>query len=295
MGGTNRRNFKMFRELCGESTLRNVLVVTNMWSQVALDLGEMREKELEDNFFKPVLVKGARMLRHEGTQESSHRILRYLIHNQPATLLIQEELVNEHKNIVETSAGSELTRVLSEQRERHEEVVAQLRRDMEAAIRDKDHETKEELKEEIRSKHELILKLQGEKERLETEFKAAKEKLESRISAMEERHREEARALDALQQDLEAEKKERERLTVERNQQQQRLRRLEEDNARVHEIERVRSVREQDRLVAIRTELKEELRKESEQHSMKESNASGQHDDGLIAHVISWVKLLWWS
>lgn len=293
MGGTNRRNFKMFRELCGESTLRNVLVVTNMWSQVALDLGEMREKELEDNFFKPVLAKGARMLRHEGTQESSHRILRYLIHNQPATLLIQEELVNEHKNIVETSAGSELTRVLSEQRERHEEVVAQLRRDMEAAIRDKDHETKEELKEEIRSKHELILKLQGEKERLETEFKAAKEKLESRISAMEERHREEARALDALQQDLEAEKKERERLTVERNQQQERLRRLEEDNARVHEIERVKSVREQDRLVAIRTELKEELRKESDQHSMKESNPSGQNDDGLIAHVISWVKWLW--
>jgi hypothetical protein len=47
MGGTNRRNFKMFRELCGESTLRNVLIVTNMWSQVAPDLGEMREKELE--------------------------------------------------------------------------------------------------------------------------------------------------------------------------------------------------------------------------------------------------------
>lgn len=296
MGGTNRRNFKMFRELCGESTLRNVLVVTNMWSQVAPDLGEMREKELEDNFFKPVLVKGARMLRHEGTQESSHRILRYLIHNQPATLLIQEELVNEHKNIVETSAGSELTRVLSEQRERHEEVVAQLRRDMEAAIRDQDHETKEELKEEIRSKHELILKLQGEKERLETEFKAAKEKLEARISAMEERHREEARALDVLQQDLEAEKKERERLAVERDQQQQRLRRLEEDNARVHEMERVKSVREQDRLTAIRTELREELHKESEQHSMKESNDSGdsgQNDDGLIAYVISWVKLLW--
>ncbi|OAX43140.1 P-loop containing nucleoside triphosphate hydrolase protein [Rhizopogon vinicolor AM-OR11-026] len=151
MGGTNKRNFKMFRELCGESTLRNVLIVTNMWDQVAPDIGEMREKELEDNFFKPVLMKGARMLRHEGTRESSHRILRYLIHNQPATLLIQEELVNEHKNIVQTSAGSELTRVLNEQRERHEEVVAQLRIDMEVAIRDKDHETKEELKEEIRT------------------------------------------------------------------------------------------------------------------------------------------------
>lgn len=293
MGGTNKRNFKMFRELCGESTLRNVLIVTNMWDQVAPDIGEMREKELEDNFFKPVLMKGARMLRHEGTRESSHRILRYLIHNQPATLLIQEELVNEHKNIVQTSAGSELTRVLNEQRERHEEVVAQLRIDMEVAIRDKDHETKEELKEEIRSKHELIVKLQGEKERLEAEFRAAKEKLEARITAMEEMHREEARAIDTLQQELEAEKKERERLTVERNLGEQRLRRLEEENARVHEMERVRSVCEQDRLADIRAELKEELRKESEQQSMKEPEVSGWNDGGLIDHVISWVKLLW--
>lgn len=289
MGGTNRRNFKMFRELCGESTLRNVLLVTNMWSQVAPDLGEIREKELEDNFFKPVLVKGARMLRHEGTQESSHRILRYLIHNQPTTLLIQEELVNEHKNIVETSAGFELTRVLNEQRERHEEVVAQLRSDMEAAIRDKDRETKEELKEEIRSKHELILKLQGEKERLEAEFKAAKEKLEARISVMEEKHHEEARVIDVLQQELEAEKKEREKLAAERNQEEQRLRRLEDDNARVQETERLRGVREQDRLTAIRAELKEELCKESEQQSAEQQG----NDDGLIAKMISWaVKLL---
>jgi hypothetical protein len=286
MGGTNRRNFKMFRELCGESTLRNVLIVTNMWSQVAPDLGEMREKELEDNFFKPVLAKGARMLRHGSTRESSHRILRYLIHNQPATLLIQAELVNEHKTIVQTSAGFELARVLNEQRERHEEVVAQLRIDMEAAIRDKDHETKEELKEEIRSKHELILKLQGEKERLETEFKAAKEKLEARISVMEERHREEARAIDVLQQELEAEKKERERLSAERNQEEQRLHRLEEENARLQEMEQLKSIREQDRLATIRAELKEELRKEAEQESTEQERS----DVGLVEELISWLK-----
>ncbi|KAG2142971.1 hypothetical protein DEU56DRAFT_251652 [Suillus clintonianus] len=74
--------------------------------------------------------------------------------------------------------------------------MVQLRKDMEAAIRDKDLETKEELKEEIRSKHYQILKLQGEKDRLEAEFKAAKERLEARISAMEEKHREQGTAGD---------------------------------------------------------------------------------------------------
>ncbi|KAG1750748.1 P-loop containing nucleoside triphosphate hydrolase protein [Suillus lakei] len=245
MGGTNKRNFKMFRELCGESTLRNVLIVTNMWSEVASDLGEMREKELENTFFK------ARMLRHEGTRESTHRILRYLIHNQPATLLIQKELVKEHKNIVQTSAGSELTRVLNEQREHHEEVVAQLRKDMEAAIRDKDHETREELKEEIRSKQEQILKLQSETERLEAEFKAAKERLEARISVMEEKHHEQGRTVDALQEQLETERKDREKLAVEQEQKEQRLRRLEEDNAKAQELERLNNVRELNRLATV--------------------------------------------
>ncbi|KAG2147594.1 P-loop containing nucleoside triphosphate hydrolase protein [Suillus clintonianus] len=290
MGGTNKRNFKMFRELCGESTLRNVLIVTNMWSEVASDLGEIREKELENNFFKAVLDKGARMLRHEGTRESTHRVLRYLIHNQPATLLIQKELVNEHKNIVQTSAGSELTRVLNEQRERHEEVMAQMRKDMEAAIRDKDLETKEELKEEIRSKHDQILKLQGEKDRLEAEFKAAKERLDARISAMEEKHREQGRTVDALQEQLEMERKEREKLAVEQEQKEQRLRRLEEDNARAQELEHLDSVRELDRLAAVRVELQQELRKEEQQSTTEPEVNEG----GLIENVVTWVRS-WWS
>ncbi|KAG2036895.1 hypothetical protein BDR03DRAFT_958616 [Suillus americanus] len=290
MGGTNKRNFKMFRELCGESTLRNVLIVTNMWSEVASDLGEMREKELENNFFKGILDKGARMLRHEGTRESTHRTLRYLIHNQPATLLIQKELVNEHKNITQTSAGSELTRVLNEQRERHEEIVAQLRKDMEAAIRDKDHETREELKDEIRTKHEQILKLQGENERLEAEFKAAKERLDARISAMEEKHHEQGQTVDALKEQLEMERKDREKLVIEQEQKEQRLRRLEEDNAIAQELERLNSVRELNRLAAVRAELQEELRKE-EQQSIKESQVGGGRP---IEDVITWV-MSWWS
>ncbi|KAG1859435.1 hypothetical protein C8R48DRAFT_714278 [Suillus tomentosus] len=161
IGGTNKQNFKMFLELCGQSTL-----------EVASDLGEMREKELENNFFKESSTRGM--------QESTHCILQYLIHNQPATLLIQKELVNKHKNIVQTSAGSELTW-------HHKEVVAQLRKDMETAIQDKDHEMREKLEEEIQTKHEQIPKLRCENKWLEAEFRAAKERLEARINAIEEK------------------------------------------------------------------------------------------------------------
>ncbi|KAH0833287.1 hypothetical protein J3R83DRAFT_12352 [Lanmaoa asiatica] len=143
MGGTSKRNFRIFRELCGDSTLRNVLIVTNMWSNVDPKIGEAREQELANNdkFFKPVLEKGARLLRHGGTQASAQSILRHLINSQAATLLIQHELVNERKDLAHTAAGAELTRALKEQADRHDDELKKLRQEMEAAMRAKDEET----------------------------------------------------------------------------------------------------------------------------------------------------------
>ncbi|KAJ3490912.1 hypothetical protein NLI96_g1104 [Meripilus lineatus] len=63
MGGISRRNFRMFRDVCGDTTLNNVVVVTNMWGEVTPDLGRDRETQLATNpsLFKPVLDKGAKM------------------------------------------------------------------------------------------------------------------------------------------------------------------------------------------------------------------------------------------
>ena len=121
VGGVSTRNFKMFRELCGDSTLKNVLLVTNMWGEVSKEVGEAREVELaqKDIFFKPVMEKGARLLRHGNTVESAQEILRYIIGNQPQSLRIQRELVDEKKDISQTAAGAELNRGLLQQAEKH--------------------------------------------------------------------------------------------------------------------------------------------------------------------------------
>ena len=122
----------MFRELCGESTLKNVVVVTNMWSEVSREVGEAREAELasRDIFFKPVLDKGAQLVRHENTQESAQAIMHYLISNHPLALRIQRELVDQHMDISQTAAGEELNRELMEQIRRHREEMRALQEDM---------------------------------------------------------------------------------------------------------------------------------------------------------------------
>jgi len=91
----------MFRELCGESTLKNVVIVTNMWGGVSKETGEAREQELitKDIFFKPVLDKGALLERHENNQASAHKILQTIIKNHPLPLQIQRELVDQKVDI----------------------------------------------------------------------------------------------------------------------------------------------------------------------------------------------------
>ncbi|KAJ3498496.1 hypothetical protein NLJ89_g10213 [Agrocybe chaxingu] len=46
MGGISTRNFKMFHELCGDSTLKNVVILTNMWGEVSREVGEARDTDI---------------------------------------------------------------------------------------------------------------------------------------------------------------------------------------------------------------------------------------------------------
>ncbi|KAI6030599.1 P-loop containing nucleoside triphosphate hydrolase protein [Pisolithus orientalis] len=198
MGGTSARNFRIFRELCGESTLRNVLIVTTMWSEVSPELGEERERELASNgkFFKPVLDKGARMLRHNNTRESAHAILRHLVNAQAHTLQIQHELVNEQRDLAHTSAGVELGRLLKDQADRHEAQLKEVRREMEEAMRVKDEQSRKELQQVVDEKLSEIERIRRNAEQMAADFVAEKARLEARIADMEKENREHLRNLE---------------------------------------------------------------------------------------------------
>jgi len=129
MDWISKMNFKMFRELCGESTLQNAVIVTNMWGRVDLQVGEAREAELmrEEIFFKPILDKGARIARNENNITSAQNIIRLFFGNHPLPLHIQRELVDEGKDIPATSASEELHREINAQKKKHWEEVQNTR------------------------------------------------------------------------------------------------------------------------------------------------------------------------
>ncbi|KAF7357262.1 p-loop containing nucleoside triphosphate hydrolase protein [Mycena sanguinolenta] len=152
MGGAATRNFRIFRLLCGEEALKNVVIATTMWDAVKHKKAVAREKELmnSEQFFKSALTKGARLLRHNNDVESAHAILRDLLGNTPHALCIQREIVDERKNILQTAVGRELNRELTEQIKQNQEDMTSLEKEMKDAIRSKDEETKKDLEIETR-------------------------------------------------------------------------------------------------------------------------------------------------
>ena len=144
----------MFRELCGDTTLKNVVLVTNMWDDVSRDAGESREKELSTNFFKPALDKGARMARHHNTERSARDVVRMIMKNRHVVLQIQRELVDERRDITRTSAGEIINRELNELIRRHQASLNEIQEGMRQALREKDEETRQELEEEKRKLQE---------------------------------------------------------------------------------------------------------------------------------------------
>ena len=172
MSGTPVKNFKMFQKLCGESALRNVVIVTNMWGGVDHRVGERREAELKgkDIFFKPVLEKDAQMARHDDTADSAQRILRLVLENSPLPLSIQVELVDEGKDLSETSAGEELNQELNAQIRKHKKDMRTLEEQMRQAMKIKDEEFRRELEEETKKMRDEITRAEHEAERLVSEY-----------------------------------------------------------------------------------------------------------------------------
>ena len=192
-----RRNFKMFHELCGYVALKNVVLVTNMWGGVPRDIGEAREKELSSEYFKLVLDNGARMVRHHNTVQSAHDIIRSIVGNCPIVLRIQRELVDEQKDIVNTTAGKAINREFNKQIRRHQAELKEVREEMMQALKEKDEETRQELQEEKRRLRGRIEKIKKDLEGMTMNYVAEKERIEVKVREMERETRGERERAEA--------------------------------------------------------------------------------------------------
>jgi hypothetical protein len=78
--GSAIRNLRMFRKLCGDSSLKNVVLATSFWDKVTTTEGEKREQQLiiRKDFWQGMISKGCRVERLKDHRAAGLDLLRSL-------------------------------------------------------------------------------------------------------------------------------------------------------------------------------------------------------------------------
>jgi len=187
------KNLRMFKKLCGDNSLANVVLATTMWSQVDPEDAAKREQQLTSNsdFWKYMIDQGSQVFRQDAGKDSAMAIVQYLIRRRrPITLDIQKDMVDKGMTLDQTAAGKEVEGEVAKQRKMYEEKMEKLRKDMDDAMKKKDAALKEELAE---YRAEIEEKMQKDREEME-KMRANKDELRQQLQEQHEKQRREFEA-----------------------------------------------------------------------------------------------------
>ncbi|WAO94668.1 AIG1-type G domain-containing protein [Fusarium falciforme] len=104
--GSSIKTFEIFKRICGEEALKNVLLVTSRWNEVDEATGADRERELRERIWAYMLGHGSCMSRFHGDRSSAVTLASQLLIKDPVVLRLQHEMIDEGKNLNDTTAGS---------------------------------------------------------------------------------------------------------------------------------------------------------------------------------------------
>ena len=153
----------MLQKICGPDALKNVLLTTTQWSNVAQAQGEKREGELRDGEFWGELMKeGAAVARFMGTKESGLDLISKLIENEPKPLHIQDEMEVRNMALVETNVGKFMNNELISLQKKYEKDLEDLERARQNAIKEKDDEMEKILAQEQSDARKKLEKAEAE-------------------------------------------------------------------------------------------------------------------------------------
>ncbi|KAG5652034.1 hypothetical protein H0H81_006525 [Sphagnurus paluster] len=121
MSSSAQRDLAMFQKLCGEKSMKKVVLATTKWQHVgSIDEAIRREQQLKDTHWKDMLDLGSQVYRLSD-EESARKVVDDIIdksmqeaevNDEP--LQIQQELVEMQKLALESGAGSKLRLTLNE-------------------------------------------------------------------------------------------------------------------------------------------------------------------------------------
>ena len=192
MGGANMRNLRMFKKLCGDSSLGSVVLATTMWSEIAEPIAIQREEELRSrpDFWKRMIDQGSTVFRHDDQKQSAVKIIQYLISRRKRVVLdIQHDMVDKGMTLDQTAAGQEVQGEIVKLREYYEKQIKEIREEMKEVIDAKDKEAEEILRSLRSEMNGMEAKMEKTREDL-VKMCADKDQLKEQLDKQYEQERE---------------------------------------------------------------------------------------------------------
>jgi hypothetical protein len=194
--GSAMRNLRMFKKLCGNDSLGNVVLATTWWDRVDPDIGVTREKELIDteDFWGGMIKNGSRVFRHLGNLETGMEIVNYLIAKQRRVVLdIQHQMVDLRMPLDQTEAGKEVESERLKLKAEFEKKLKDVQEEKEEALREKDEESAKMLAKFENDYTQKLQQFENDRIRLQENMEALRRQREDDMRQSRERFDEEMR------------------------------------------------------------------------------------------------------
>jgi hypothetical protein len=210
MTGSAVKNLRVFRKLCGKNFYKNIVLATTMWETLAppgaagRKRGEANERELSarDGWWGHMLEEGSQMFQHMDTAESAYAIVRHIgENNNPMTVDIQREMIDEGRVLNDTTAGIAVNEELAAVIKKHEKEFRQLGEDMEQARADQDERMARALAREREKREKDIEKGNKAVADMAKKYEEMRKESESRHLREIEEHRKAVSALERKTED----------------------------------------------------------------------------------------------
>jgi hypothetical protein len=99
-------NMRLFRQLCGDGALGNVILATSFWDLITKSVGAKRERELENSkVWANMVAKGSEVVRIKPDRLVCLEVLERIAAKNQVDLLVQREMVVQKKKLKDTTVG----------------------------------------------------------------------------------------------------------------------------------------------------------------------------------------------
>lgn len=201
MAGTAFKNLRTFKKMVGSQSMRSVALVSTMWDERSGPEEERRDQMLRETpeFWKDIIAEGAKPHRHGRTRDNAVAIVKSLLPNEPTVLSLQNELVNQGKELNRTEAGKEVDAGISLQRELLERKIEQTKADMTEALAAKDQKWVEQVaadqakyEQQVQStktaQEEMKLSMEKIFAEREEQYKKSIQEMDEKVKDLEDQH-----------------------------------------------------------------------------------------------------------